>query len=328
MPSPQFTAPYRAWRFPPEVIDKAGSVTFTADDLAHALHATGRAPGDQWAHGSASVWEWVHRTSLIPAYIRQTPGGRLTRSQLALDLDRSEKVGVSYAMGQALTNIFCEKMLSTRFLMHVDRYATRFGVTFNATRKRADLFGPDLRGGWIIAEAKGRSNSMESELEQTLIAQKRSIALVAGTAPILALGCVASFPPKTQMLEIDAFDPDKDEIEAVHLDVNLDRYFLAYYEPFVAAIDFGGEEEIAGEDSEMIFVRLPLAGLRLGILRSIADRVRAASRGDVTGLADAITLLLEQATPFAGFPDGTAVETDWENSLTINDWEASSSEAH
>jgi hypothetical protein len=323
VPSPQFTAPYRAWRFPAELIDKAGSLTFTADDLAHALHATGRAPGDRWAHGSASVWEWIHRTSLIPAYIRLTPGGQLTRSQLALDLDRSEKVGVSYAMGQALTSIFCEKMLSTRFLMHVDRYATRFNVTFSGTRKRADLFGPDPGGGWIIAEAKGRSNSMESALEQTLIAQKRSIALVAGSPPTLALGCVASFPPKTRTLEIDAFDPDKDEIEAVHLDVDLDRYFLAYYEPFVTAIDFGNVEETAEENSEMIFARLPLTGLRLGILRSIADRVRAASQGDVAGLAASITSLLQQVTPFAGFPDGTVVETDWENSLAINDWAAS-----
>lgn len=321
MPSPQFTAPYRTWGFPAELIDKDGFLTFTTDDLAHALYVTGRAPGDQWAHGTASVWEWIHRTSLIPAYIRLTPGGRLTRSQLALELDRSEKVGVSYALGQALTSIFCEEMFSTRFLMHVDRYATRFNVTFSATRKRADLFGQDLGGEWIIAEAKGRSNSMESELEHTLIAQKRSIALVAGSPPSLALGCVASFPPKVRTLEIDAFDPDKDEIEAVDLDVNVDRYFLAYYEPFVAAIDFGDVEETADEDSQMIFSRLPSAGLRLGLLRSIADRVRAASRGDVSGLAESIKLLLEQATPFAGFPDGTVVETDWEDSITINDWE-------
>lgn len=121
-------------------------------------------------------------------------------------------------------------------------------------------------------------------------------------------------------LVIDAFDPDKDEIEAVHLDVNLDRYFLAYYEPFVTAIDFGSTGT-ATEDSDMIFATLPLAGLRLGILRGIADRVRAASQGEIAGLADSIRSLLEQSTPFAGFPDGTVVETDWDASLTIRDWE-------
>lgn len=302
------------------MIARVGNVSFTADDLAHALFATGRAPGDRWTHGAASTWEWIHRTTLIPAYIRRTPGGELTRSQLALELDRSEKVGISYAIGQALTGIFCEQLLSAAFLLHVDRYTTRFNVTFNATRKRADLFGPYGPGGWIVAEAKGRSNAMESELEAKLTDQKRSVATVAGSAPTLALGCVASFPPGISTLVIDAFDPDKDEIEAVHLDVNLDRYFLAYYEPFVTAIDFGNAETVT-EDSEMIFATLPLAGLRLGILRGIAVRVRAASQGDIAGLADSIRSLLEQSTPFAGFPDGTVVETDWDVSLTIRDWE-------
>ena len=246
--------------------------------------------------------------------------GELTRSQLALELDRSEKVGVSYAVGQALTSIFCEQLLSTTLLLHVDRYATRFNVTFNATRKRADLFGPYGPGGWIVAEAKGRSNAMESELEAKLTAQKRSVASVAGSAPALALGCVASFPPSMSTLVIDAFDPDKDEIEAVQLDVNLDRYYLAYYEPFVTAIDFG-TVETGTEDSEIIFATLPLAGLRLGILRGIVDRVRAASQGDIVGLAESIRSLLEQPTSFAGFPDGTVVETDWDSSLTIRDWE-------
>lgn len=71
----------------------------------------------------------------------------------------------------------------------------------------------------------------------------------------------------------------------------------------------------------MIFATLPLAGLRLGILRGIADRVRAASQGEIAGLADSIRSLLEQSTPFAGFPDGTVVEADWDASLTIRDWE-------
>lgn len=316
----KFTAPYQARRFPTDVIAKAGSVTFTADDLAHALFATGRAPGDRRAHGAASMWEWIHRTTLIPAYIRRTLGGELTRSQLAQELDRSEKVGVSYAIGQALTGIFCEQLLSTPLLLHIDRYARHFNVTFNTARKRADLFGPYEPGGWTVAEAKGRSNAIGSDLNAKLADQKRSVATIAGSAPTLALGCVASFPPRTSTLMINAFDPDKDEIEAFHLDVNIDRYFLAYYAPFVTAIDFGNAET-ALEDSEIIYATLPLAGLRIGILRSIADRVRAASQGDIAGLADSIRSLLEQSTPFAGFPDGTIVETNWDASLTIRDWE-------
>lgn len=297
-----------------------GTLSFTTDDLAHALFATGRAPGDQWAHSMASVWEWIHRTSLIPAYIRRTPRGRVVRSDLALELDRSEKVGVSYAIGQAMTNIFCEKLLSANFLMHIDRYASRYGVTFGPTRKRADLFGPDLTGQWIVAEAKGRSNSMESDLPQTLIDQKRSISLVAGSVPRLSLGCVASFPPYARELEVDAFDPDEDATEAIQLDIKPDLYFLAYYEPFIAAIDFGVTRDQPAGDEEMIFSTLPQAGLRIGVLRAIADRIRGATQQDATGLADSIRSVLEHRSSTAGFADGTSVETDWEDYLSLSDW--------
>jgi hypothetical protein len=268
----------------------------------------------------ASVWEWIHRTSLIPAYIRRTQPGRVVRSALALELDRSEKVGVSYAMGQAMTNIFCERLLSAHFLMHIDRYASRFGVTFSATRKRADLFGPDRGGDWMVAEAKGRSNSMESGLK--LIDQKRSISLIAGSPPRLAIGCVASFPPYARTLEIDAFDPEEDEAEAIQLDVNPDLYLLAYYEPFIAAVDFGDAVDAVNTDEQILIAAIPQAGLRVGILRSVASRIRTASRGTVEGLADSIWPLLEQQYSSAGFPDGTVVETNWEDQILLNDWES------
>src|SRR4051794_38104598 len=112
-----FEVPYRALAFPPGAVPVTGSLTFTADDLAHALFATGRAPGDERAHGTASVYEWLHRTSLVPAYVRRRYGGALVRSSLALSLDRSESVSLSYALGQAMTAIFCRTQLSVDFLM-------------------------------------------------------------------------------------------------------------------------------------------------------------------------------------------------------------------
>ena len=77
MPSPQFTAPYRTWGFPAELIDKDGSLTFTTDDLAHALYVTGRAPGDQWAHGTASVWEWI-RSNVVDPCVHSSDAWRST----------------------------------------------------------------------------------------------------------------------------------------------------------------------------------------------------------------------------------------------------------
>lgn len=83
----------------PGSVGKTGTLGSTVNDLAHALFATGRAPGDQARFGDASFWEFVHRASLIPASVRINSSGRLVKSALALELDRSEKVALSYALG-------------------------------------------------------------------------------------------------------------------------------------------------------------------------------------------------------------------------------------
>src|SRR5690242_15958709 len=77
------------------------TVSFDDSDLAWSLFVTGRAPGDEYLHGRQSFWEFLHRVTLVPAYVRVTARA-LTRSGLALDLDRSEKVNLSYSLGQAM----------------------------------------------------------------------------------------------------------------------------------------------------------------------------------------------------------------------------------
>jgi hypothetical protein len=317
-----FEVDYYAFDFPPGTIKRIGTLSFTSNGLAHALFTTGRAPGNQFSHGSTSFWEFVHRATLIPAYIRRDHGGGLVRSRLALELDRSEKVAVSYALGQALTGIFCQDILSTPFLMHVDRYASRYGTVFGATRRRADLFGYRATLDWVVAEAKGRSNSMESDLRGKLVTQKRSVISIAGAPPALALGCVASFPPPASKLRVDAFDPEMEEVEPVALDVDLDRFMLAYYEPFIVAIDTGVNEPDQELRSPVRSVRFQTLGLRIGLLRSIEERVRLAIReGDTVGLGQSILSQLATAQSTALFADGSLIETDWEEALTRGDWQ-------
>ena len=131
VPAVQFRARYRAVKFPAGTPTSPGTLTFTPDDLAHALFVTGRAPGDRAAYGSASFWELLHRTSLIPAYVRGSSGGRRVRSRLALELDRSEMVALSHALGQAMTGIHCEKL---------------FSVTHQRAIRRGDRSGPGAHG--------------------------------------------------------------------------------------------------------------------------------------------------------------------------------------
>ncbi|MBM0256308.1 hypothetical protein [Micromonospora sp. 4G55] len=316
----RFTAACHTMAFPAGLISPNAVLEFTTDDLAHALFATGRAPGDEVRHGWASVWEFVHRVSLIPAYVRRTDGGALVKSALARELDRSEKVTLSYSLGQALTGIFCERKLGVTHLLHMDRYASRWAVTFAATRKRADLFGL-AADGWVVAEAKGRSNGMEADLPNTLVAQKRSVKSIAGERPWLALGCVAAFPPHRYELSITAVDPDEEGPEPIDVDLDLDRYMLTYYEPFLAAIAAGTPEV---QDERYLTSRFGMLNLRVGLRREIAARVRQASQGELSGLYDSVAELLDAGVEpdeaATAFPDGTLVATDWTDDISLNDW--------
>lgn len=320
----QFEVWYTAEDFP-STFRIPDRMVFTVDALAHALFVTGRAPQDQTAHGWTSVYEWLHRVALIPAYIRRAPSGRLTRSNLARELDRSEKMALSYALGQGMTGIFSQQVISVRFLMHVDRYAARHGIRFTAnTRRRADLFGERQTGGWVVAEAKGRAGNIDDQLKDTMRAQKRTIRSIGGAPPVLAYACAAHFPQykgQPDHLKLHVVDPPKDEPEAIDLPVDRDRFILAYYEPFLAALDMGQEGAVT--DGYQVASFGPFK-VTLGVLAAVAHRVRQARQGRIDGLHQDVVNLLEAhlATerPADRFTDGTLVSTDWQEAVAQEDW--------
>ena len=269
----QFDVVFNADQFP-AAVSRRGVLKCTGGDLAHALFVTGRAPGDRMAHGLSSVWEWIHRVSLIPAYVRQDAAGGLLRSTLAESLDRSEKIAGSYALGQALTGIFCQQRLNVTHLMHVDRYASRWNVVFGAGRSRPDLIGMTLSGEWVVAEAKGRSNSIEPGLARKLHNQKGMIREVDGRPPHVSLGCVASFPVLREgqhgPLRVDAVDPEPSE-EAISLEIDPGRFARTYYEPFEAAIAMGQRSDLSSDD--VVVVDLPAIRLSVGLRRDLLGRL-------------------------------------------------------
>jgi hypothetical protein len=312
-----FHVPFRALAFPSGTVPYHGELVFSCDDLAHALFTTGRAPGDQMAHGVSSIYELLHRSSLVPAYVRRAYNALLVRSNLALALDRSELGALSYALGQAMTGIFCRTQLGVSHLLHVDRYAGQYGVRFGAGRRRADLFGL-APNGWVAAEAKGRSGSMPYALRRTLEEQKRSIVSISGDRPWVAAGCVASFPRRTGGMRVDAFDPDKSDIEAISVNITRDQFMLSYYAPFLRAFDVG---QVSTDDyfQSAYFADL---NLRVGLPRPMVERLRRAEAGVQSELYPEILDLLarEGDRLSAGFPDGSMIETDWQSSVERRDW--------
>ncbi|MEU0693595.1 hypothetical protein [Streptomyces niveus] len=322
----RFDVWYRAEEFPPE-IRRTDRLTFSAAALAHALFVTGRAPEDRSKHGVTSVYEWIHRTSLIPAYVRRAPNGSLVRSDLARELDQSEKVSLSYTLGQAMTGVFSENIMSVRFLMHVDRYAARHGLVFAGnSRRRADFFGEKLQGGWVVAEAKGRSRGVDDKVKQSMRAQKRTVRLIAGAKPDIAYGCAAHFPMDesgSERLRVFAVDPAEDEPEAVDLSVDQDKFIQAYYEPFLAALDLGRVEDAEGDYRVAKFDPL---GVSVGVLHTVIERIEQAHQGRLAGLhGDVSEILDRQILPQAEMPeekflDGTFFSTQWHDALNQEDW--------
>jgi hypothetical protein len=201
--------------------------------------------------------------------------------------------------------------------MHVDRYAADYDVTFLPTRRRADLFGraPD---GWVVAEAKGRSRSMDWALERKLREQKRSISAIGGVRPWLALGCIASFPDGTGM-RVDAVDPVEDANEPFEIPGSLDDYMLSYYSPLVLAIDAGAP---VVRDDVTVAARLATFGMTVRMWSGIYVRVHQAVGGTLDGLYDDVQQTLDEALsrPLGLLSDGTVVETEWTDTITASDW--------
>ena len=164
---------------------------------------------------------------------------------------------------------------------------------------------------------------MEAALEPILVSQKRTIASVSGVPPTMAVGCVASFPTPDRLLRVDAFDPEDEEVDALNLEIDVDRFVLAYYEPFLRAIESGETGSDARGEGEVGLVtsRFEVVGVTVGLRKDIAALVRRAEEGQVEGLASLVMEALDVSTAPATFADGTIVETRWDGTLSIGDWD-------
>lgn len=293
-------------------------LTFTDADLASALFTTGRAPGDEALHGFASVAEFIHRAALIPAYVRRDARHRLIRSSLATELDRSEKVNLSYSLGQAMAAVFAQQQLGVARLMHVDRYAGHHKLTFGPSKQRPDLFGPG-RGGWVVIEAKGRSNAMESDLATKVKSQASNVASIAGSPPWVALGSIAQFPPPNRTMTVHAIDPEPFD-EGLEWEIDPDKFISAYYAPFLRALDAGGDRVVRGVHESIEAVDLGAVGVQAGLARDLVTLLRDRDGESSEGLAESVDAVLEPQPMTEGLrPDGSWFNTTWEAALGQQD---------
>lgn len=304
-----------ATQFPADAgVPACQDLKITPQALARALFITGRAPKDQMKHARSSTYEWCHRVAAMPAYLSWTDDGqvcRITRTDLAQELDPSEKGMLSYTLGQAMCQIFAETQLSVRFFMHVARYASTYGLIFTPGHSRADFFGERTSGGYVVAEAKGRSGRLTSDLRKVMEIQKRTVKTIGGDIPKIAYASAVDFPSPRGAMRLTAIDPDEAAPNAIDLPVDPDRHILAYYAPFLDAFAHQ-QPQLLGDYVVASFATL---GVTLGVLTPVLQRVeRASRRGRIPGLRNEILRLLDRHTPRQDrtlHSDGTLFATDW-----------------
>ena len=306
---PFYSSGFKAGGPPPK-----DNLTFTLDELAHAMFTTGRSLADQNAHGERSRAEFFSRTSLILAYLSVAPSSRLEQTELAKSLDQTEKAYLSYVLGQAVTGLFCTKELKFQFLMHVDRYSNRWNVKMTNGKVRPDLFGfKDCHSSdWVVAEAKGRSQSPRKALKESIHKQKNSIGSINKSQQILSLGCV-TFLGAGGEYTLEVIDPDETPPDSLNLVIGRDQLLLSYYEPFLEAISTADR---TGSDGGTTYVDFEDLRLRLGLNTALFNRTNSAIRGNLRGFADNVGEILSNQAPDQNsgtyFPDGSVFRTYWD----------------
>lgn len=227
---------------------------------------------------------------------------------------------MSYALGAGMLRLFTVKVLGVPHLLHLDRYGPAHGV------KTRGLARPDYIGlgaqGWLVAEAKGRSNGVESAVVRKLEWQKSSVVAVEGSTPWMAIGSVAHFASGS--LELNAYDPEEldPDIEPVEILVDRAAFYRAYYQPFVTAIDAGVTTDAP---EGFVVSSLGAYGQRIGLPTTIEQLSRAGERAKQRDWEEVLPELLTLDTdspPSSEFmPDGSYFNVDWDEAFAVEDIE-------
>ncbi len=142
--------PYESEGFPPAgfIRNGHGLLQTSWDELLWAALTVGR-PSRQYVfrHGNASIYEAMFRLSLTRMALEQSgpSARRLRRTDAAKTLDPSEKGAINYFLGVTVCKLFCERLLQTPWLLHLDVFRPQLDPDLRG-RSRPDLVGQTNNG--------------------------------------------------------------------------------------------------------------------------------------------------------------------------------------
>ncbi len=201
------------------------------EEIIWAAISVGKA---QLAHmtqyGVFSAFEFMYRAAIIYANLVETSSGRLRRSSAYDGLDPSEKGAISYFIGMTVAKLFANRLLSVPWLMHLDVYRQQLQPIL-VGKSKPDFVGLNANNGWVVLEAKGRTNDYEESVLQAAKTQTQQLTTIQGTQPVLRVASLAYFAAGN--LEFTALDPRQKKGEGKFGDLPLTRneFLKIYYRP-------------------------------------------------------------------------------------------------
>lgn len=271
------------------------------------------------AHRWHSMADLVVRSHTIYANLRQRGTG-IGRSTLYDSLDPSEKGATSYFLGMAMAKLFAAKLFGTPWLFHVSQ-ATSGGasIVFNrGSKSQPDLIGQNSDGNWIVVEAKGRTNSLDSKALEKAKLQTEMIRTINGSAPSLRVALQAYFD---EQLRVRMDDPTDAKLEALDVKLDLDAALTKYYAVATAISTRNPATERVRGQEFMTHVDND-SGVTVGLQTSIWESVKAGKFQDIRQNND---LLDQRVTEDDGastiYPDGLLVRLDarWSPQIMIRE---------
>ncbi|MDC0687576.1 hypothetical protein POF53_08255 [Mitsuaria sp. RG] len=259
-----------------------------------------------FAHGLYSVSDCIVRAHTVYANLKF---GKYTiaQSKLYEGLDPSEKGGVSYFFGMLATKVLCSRLLDAPWLFHLSMLKSLGGTAVLIDRSQPDLIGLNSRGGWVVAEAKGRSNQFDADALRKAKTQTRQLRKVNGQFPSLRVAVQACFSPS---LDFHIADPEEYDDDAEDLDFDVVAAIQDYYSFIIQAPQERlGRGQLNGQD--YVFMNMPESGVTIGISRRMHKALQEMS--DVPESVSKLAALIAEertAQPSHVQADGLVVTLD------------------
>lgn len=318
--------PYNASNFPagsPAKLIGSNTLTVTWADIVWSAITAGK-PGASHllAHRWHSLADLVVRSHTIYANLRQR-GHYVDRSTLYDSLDPTEKGATSYFLGMTMAKLFSAKLFDTSWLFHVSHASSNgAAISFKrGSKSQPDLIGQNSTGGWIVVEAKGRTNYLDSAALTTAKEQTEMIRSINGASPVLRVALQAYF---NSGLTVRIDDPSDSKPDALDIKLDMDTAMSRYYAIAKALPAKSATREVIRNHEYWTHFDED-SGITIGVEVSLAESVSSGKYEQISATRKSLNLNVgELETNSSIYADGLFVRLDkrWSSEFMTLDTEA------